>query len=219
MPHCDMANIACGMHASDPSTMHRCVELAVQHGVSVGAHPGYPDLAGFGRRDFPLSGQDLEACLLYQVGALEAICRAHNTQLDYVKPHGALYNKMMRDTETLETLLNTMQRYNPKLPLVVQAASVERNLQLKKQASQYGVTLWFEAFADRSYGDDGLLTPRDHAGAVHDSTEKITAQAREIIERACVTSLAGNLLQLEADTLCIHGDNPLCVQAVQQLRP
>lgn len=218
MPHIDMANIACGMHASDPATMHRCVELAVEHGVSIGAHPGYPDLAGFGRRDFPLYGRDLEACMLYQIGALEAICQAHGSRLEYVKPHGALYNKMMRDRDTLETLLVVMRRYNPSLPLVVQAGTVEGNNRLREQAQQHGVTLFFEAFADRRYGDDGLLIPRSQAGAVHQSVAAIAEQARQIIHRAEVQSLTGTVLKIDADTLCIHGDNPLCVEAVTQLR-
>ncbi|MBD2859840.1 5-oxoprolinase subunit PxpA [Spongiibacter sp. KMU-158] len=218
MPHIDMANIACGLHASDPVTMADCVALAVSHKVSIGAHPGYPDLLGFGRRDFPIEGKELESTVLYQLGALEGICRAHGAQLDYIKPHGALYNKMMRDAATFETLLNAVRCFNANLPLVIQAGSVEANARRREQADKLGVQLWFEAFADRSYENDGSLTPRTVEGAVHNSVEKIILQARQILNEGTVLSRQGDCLTLAADTLCLHGDNPLCVEAAPLIR-
>jgi 5-oxoprolinase (ATP-hydrolysing) subunit A len=218
MPFVDMANIACGMHASDPATMARTVALARQHGVSIGAHPGYPDLLGFGRREFALEGAELEACVLYQIGALDGICRAQGRRVEYVKPHGALYNKMMRDEATLDSLIAAVHRYDADLPLVVLGAGESANAALRARAARQGVELWFEAFADRAYGADGRLVPRTEPGAVHTDPERVIQQVREIVEQGQVSTPGGGKVALKADTLCLHGDNEQLLAAVGRIR-
>lgn len=218
MPFVDMANIACGMHASDPMTMARTVMLACRYGVSIGAHPGYPDLLGFGRREFALEGEELEACVLYQIGALDGICRAQGRRVEYVKPHGALYNKMMRDEATLDSMIVAVRRYGVDLPLVVLGAGESANAALRERAAVQGVELWFEAFADRAYGADGRLVPRIKPGAVHTDAERVIQQVREIVEQGQVSTLEGGTIPLQADTLCLHGDNEQLLAAVGRIR-
>lgn len=218
MPYVDMANIACGFHASDPATMAYTVALASEHDVSIGAHPGYGDLLGFGRRELALEGEELEACLLYQIGALDALCRARGRQVEYVKPHGALYNKMMRDSATLDSILAVMRAYDSRLPLVVLGGAQAANDRLRERAAKVGIALWFEAFADRAYDDSGLLVPRTQAGAVHTDSERVVQQVEEIVAEGWVTTLSGGRLRLDADTLCLHGDNEQVLDSVAQIR-
>ncbi|PSW11398.1 LamB/YcsF family protein [Photobacterium sanctipauli] len=215
MPYLDMANIACGMHASDPVVMKRTVQLAKQHGVTIGAHPGYPDLQGFGRRQMTMSNEELAAFFIYQLGALQAICQSESATLGYVKPHGALYNAMMKDDGVFQALLSGLKQYNPDLPLVVMA--VPDHARYQDLAATYGIQLWFEAFVDRAYDDDGRLTPRTAAGSSHTSLEKIEQQAVQLIEERSVTTLTGNKVAIHADTLCIHGDGPLSLPTAQLL--
>ncbi len=218
MPFVDMANIACGMHASDPATMARTVQLACRYDVSIGAHPGYPDLLGFGRRDVALEADELEACVLYQIGALDGICRAQGRRVEYVKPHGALYNKMMRDEATLDSMIAAVRRYDAGLPLVVLAAGESANAALRERAAAQGVELWFEAFADRAYDASGRLVPRTEPGAVHTDAERALRQVREIAEQGQVSTLGGGKIPLRADTLCLHGDNEQLLAAVGRIR-
>ncbi len=218
MPHVDMANIACGAHASDPVTMARTVALAVQHQVQIGAHPGYPDKEGFGRRPFPLHGAALSDHLLYQLGALDALCRRHQTHIQHIKPHGALYNLMMRDETVMKAIFEAAHSFDPTIPLVVQASSAQRNAQHRAHAAQHGISLMFEAFADRAYAANGLLVSRSEPGAVHSRVDDIVAQARELMNHAQVITQDGQRLNIEADTLCLHGDNPLSLAVAQALR-
>ncbi len=218
MSFVDMANIACGMHASDPATMARTVALACEHGVSIGAHPGYPDLLGFGRRELAMDGAELEACVLYQIGALDGICRAQGRRVEYVKPHGALYNRMMRDEATLDSLIAAVRRYDASLPLVVLGAGESANAALRARAQRQGVELWFEAFADRAYDASGRLVPRTEPGAVHTDPEQVICQVREIVEQGQVSTLGGGKIPLKADTLCLHGDNEQLLAAVARIR-
>lgn len=215
MPYLHMASIACGMHASDPTVMTRTVRLAKQHNISIGAHPGYADLQGFGRRYVSMAANELKALFIYQIGALQAICQSENTKLTYVKPHGALYNAMMKDDDVFTALLAGLQSYSTELPLVIMAVpDYERYQSL---ATTYSITLWFEAFVDRSYADDGRLTPRSQPGALLSSLEDIEKQALQLIEQQSVTTLKGNILPVHADTLCIHGDGPLALPTAKLL--
>ncbi|MBF3107583.1 5-oxoprolinase subunit PxpA, partial [Pseudomonas aeruginosa] len=153
MPLVDQANLACGFHAGDPLSMRRAVELAVRHGVSIGAHPAYPDLSGFGRRSLACSAEEVHAMVLYQIGALDAFCRSLGAQVAYVKPHGALYNDLVGDDELLRAVLDACAAYRKGLPLMVLAlADNGRELELADEAD---VPLLFEAFADRAYLPDG----------------------------------------------------------------
>lgn len=216
MPHVDLANVACGFHASDPHVIRKTVQLAQKHGVRVGAHPAYPDLVGFGRRSIACSPDEVEDLLLYQIGALAGICRAEGTQVHYVKPHGALYNDMVRDPDLFEAVVRAVRDFDPGLPLMTMAA--RDNSMEQAIARKYGVTLWFEAFADRAYDGQGRLVSRREPGAVHDDAATIIAQALAIARREPLTASDGSALVLTADTLCVHGDNNESISAVQSIR-
>jgi UPF0271 protein len=216
MPLVDQANLACGFHASDPLTMQRTVAMAVQHGVSIGAHPAYPDLLGFGRRHIACSAEEVTALVLYQLGALDAFCRAAGTEVAYVKPHGALYNDLVRDDALFNAVLMACASYREGLPLMVLAlADNSRERQLGQAA---GVPLIFEAFADRAYLADGQLAPRRLNGAVHHDPQRILQQALAIAQGEPFADIDGQPLQLRADSLCVHGDNADALAVLRRLR-
>ncbi len=216
MPLVDQANLACGFHASDPLTMQRTVALAVQHGVSIGAHPAYPDLLGFGRRHIACSAEEVTALVLYQLGALDAFCRAAGTEVAYVKPHGALYNDLVRDDALFNAVLMACASYREGLPLMVLAlADNSRERQLAQAA---GVPLIFEAFADRAYLADGQLAPRRLSGAVHHDPQRILQQALAIAQGEPFADIDDQPLQLRADSLCVHGDNADALAVLRRLR-
>ncbi|WP_252180365.1 5-oxoprolinase subunit PxpA [Endozoicomonas sp. 4G] len=215
MPYLNMANIACGMHASDPSVMMKTVRLAYEHQVSIGAHPGYADLQGFGRRHIAMAAEDLKALFIYQIGALQAICDSENTTLDYVKPHGALYNSMMKDDEVFMTLLQGLKSLKRPLPLVVMAVPDYQRYQAL--ADSMGIKLWFEAFADRTYDNDGRLVPRTMAGSSLTTLEEIKQQTDQIMTQGTVTTIEGKVIPIKVDTLCIHGDAPAALPTAKML--
>ncbi|MBD3897865.1 LamB/YcsF family protein [Halomonas sp. ML-15] len=216
MPYVDCANIACGFHASDPHVMRRTVALAVEHGVRIGAHPGYPDLMGFGRRSMACTPAEAEDLVLYQVGALAGICQAEGARLHYIKPHGALYNDMARDPALLEGVMRAVRAYDPALPLMLM--STADPAPSRQLAAQMGVTIWFETFADRAYDGNGHLASRRLPNAVHHDQATIVAQAVALAKGEPLTALDGTVLQLPSDTLCVHGDNPESVAAVRAIR-
>lgn len=216
MPLIDQANIACGYHAGDPQIMRRTVALAAQNGVQIGAHPAYPDLAGFGRRSMACSAQEVEDMLLYQIGALDGICRAEGARVRHVKPHGALYNDMMRQPTLLRAVMSALRLYDPSLPLLLMACG--DNSASAALAAELGVTLCFEVFADRAYDAAGMLVARALPGAVHHDTRQVVAQALHFARGEPITASDGSALSLRADTLCMHGDNPASVAAVRQIR-
>ena len=216
MPYVDQANIACGFHASDPLTMSKTVALAKLHNVTIGAHPAYPDLVWFGRRNMDIAPTELKALIQYQVGALQGICKAHGTQVTYVKPHGALYNTMMADFSVLETVMQAVSELDPTLVLMVMA--IPESDQVRALAEKYQLTLWFEAFSDRLYTDEGRLTPRKQSGAVHQTFDLIEQQVLQLSEQGALTTESGQLLAIQADTICVHGDGAHAVEAVQRIR-
>lgn len=216
MPFVDLANVACGFHAADPDTMRRTVQLAKRHGVSVGAHPAYPDLVGFGRRSLACSPAEIENMVLYQLGALDALCRPEGTRVSYIKPHGALYNDMMRDQHKLAAVMRAVAAFDARLPLMLMATANPAPAQTL--AARHGISLWFEAFADRAYDADGFLVSRSLPGAVHHQTAQILEQARRIATGAPLVANDGSELILQADTLCVHGDNPESIAAVKAIR-
>ena len=216
MPYIDMANIACGFHASDPLTMDLTVQMALERDVQIGAHPGYPDLLGFGRRDLHCSAEELKMMVIYQIAALDGICRVNGTAISYVKPHGALYNKMMLDRDILATVMNAVADYNPELALVV-LANGDREAILKL-AEQQKLRVLFEAFADRAYDDNGSLVKRNQPGAVLSDELQIERQVMEIVHEGKVTSLSGRAIPMQADTICVHGDNEHAVNAARHIR-
>jgi len=216
MPLIDCANIACGFHAGDPGVMRKTVELALASDVRIGAHPAYPDLVGFGRRSLACSSEEIADLLHYQIGALQGVCAAQGGRVDYVKPHGALYNDMMANPTVLRAVLAAVARYDATLPLVVLAMGDNRAVQAL--AAEYGVTLWFESFADRAYQADGSLVSRRLPGAVHHDVETIVAQALTLAQGRPLTAIDGSTLHVKSDTLCVHGDNVAALEAVQRIR-
>ncbi|WP_455924291.1 5-oxoprolinase subunit PxpA [Pseudomonas putida] len=216
MPFIDCANIACGFHAGDPGVMRRTVALALQHEVMIGAHPAYPDLQGFGRRSMACSEQEVEDMLHYQIGALDGICRAQGGRVRYVKPHGALYNDMMADPRTLRAVIRAVAAYDAKLPLMLMAT--RDNSAAQAIGDELGLTLWFEAFADRAYDSAGKLVSRSLPGAVHHDPQAVIDQALRLSRGQPLTASDGSELVLQAQTLCVHGDNASSVAAVRQIR-
>ncbi|SFM51680.1 5-oxoprolinase subunit PxpA [Marinobacter pelagius] len=216
MPHVDLANVACGFHASDPHVIRRTVRLAKQHDVKVGAHPSYPDLVGFGRRSIACSPDEVEDLVLYQIGALSGICQAEGTGIHYVKPHGALYNDMIKDPGLFEAVVKAVKDFDGNLPLMTMAScdtSMAREI-----ADRYGIKLWFEAFADRAYDGEGRLVSRRIPGAVHEDPDEILEQAVKIAKGEPLTAIDGSEIELNADTLCVHGDNNDSIAAIQSIR-
>ncbi|WP_085585051.1 MULTISPECIES: 5-oxoprolinase subunit PxpA [unclassified Pseudomonas] len=216
MPFIDCANIACGFHAGDPGIMRKTVSLALCHGVKVGAHPAYQDLVGFGRRSMAYSAQELQDILHYQIGALDGICRAQGGRVSYVKPHGAMYNDMMANPAQLRAVIQAVAAYDRALPLMLMAT--RDNSAAQQLGDEYGVTLWFEAFADRAYDNAGRLVSRQLPGAVHHDPETVVRQALTIARGESLVASDGSDLLLHADTLCVHGDNAASVAAVQRIR-
>ncbi len=215
MPHIDQANIACGFHGGDPLTIRNTLQLAAQHGVSVGAHPAYPDLVGFGRRSMALSAEEIIASLHYQIAALDGMAQSAGLSLAYVKPHGALYNDMMARHEVRLAIMQALANYHRPLPLMLQATPEAEDH--RTEANKLGLELLFEVFADRCYDDDGKLLSRRKPGAVHNRA-RMLAQVSQLIEQGSLTTVSGHTLALEADTLCVHGDNPEGVQAIREIR-
>ncbi|MCH8498750.1 MAG: LamB/YcsF family protein [Marinobacter sp.] len=216
MPYIHQANVACGFHASDPDTMARTVALATRYGVTIGAHPAYHDLVGFGRRSIPHTGAQVQALIWYQAGALSGICRAQGVDIGYIKPHGALYNDMMRDEPLLRAVLEAAAMFRKNLPVVL--AATPRWQQHQTLAAEYGVPVWFEAFADRAYDDTGALVPRTQPGAVYHDPEAILEQALSLHHKKGLRSITGTWLELPSDTLCVHGDNERSVAVVARIR-
>jgi len=216
MPYIDMANIACGMHASDPKVMRDTVQLANKHKVKIGAHPGYPDLQGFGRRHITMPGDELAALFIYQLGALQGICSSENTEICYVKPHGALYNDMMCNDEIFTTLVKALAQYDPTLPLMIMA--VPDKQRYIEMANKHNINLMFEAFSDRSYQKDGRLTSRSIPGSVHASIDAVLAQVNTLMQQGNVISICGETVPVDADTVCIHGDGKMALEIAKKIR-
>jgi UPF0271 protein len=216
MPLIDMASIACGFHASDPLTMERTVQMALAEDVVIGAHPGYPDLLGFGRRDLELHPRELKAGLVYQLAALDGICRVNGTRIQYVKPHGALYNKMMRDDTTMAVVMEAVRDLAPDCPLVVLATPEAEEIRAKGREND--IEIWFEAFSDRAYDDEGRLVNRSQAGAVHQELEAIGKQVEQIMSDQSVTTLSGKRIPIQADTICVHGDSQHALDSARHIR-
>lgn len=214
IPLLDMANIACGFHASDPEHMSKTVALCLKHKVTIGAHPGYPDLQGFGRRSMAMESNTVTQLVLYQVGALKAIAEHQGGKVTYIKPHGALYNDMMSSPEIFNALLSAAQSLS--LPLMVLATREHQHYQAL--AADKGVSVMFEGFADRSYLNSGLLAPRSMDNAVLHQQDQILTQADAFIARAPIKTLDGKSVTLTIDTLCVHGDNQASIDVAKALR-
>lgn len=215
MPHIDQANIACGFHAGDPLVMQKTLELAKAHDVTVGAHPGYPDLVGFGRRSMNCSIDEIIALVTYQVAAIDGVAKSLGLELEYVKPHGALYNDMMVKESVRKAILTALSNYHRPLKLMLQATP--QIAQHRAEAKIFNIEVLSEAFADRCYADDGKLLARSQTGAVHNKDMMLT-QVKQLKEQGSVTTVNGHVLALNVDSLCVHGDNIEGVQAIEAIR-
>ncbi|MCM3225683.1 UPF0271 protein [Terribacillus saccharophilus] len=207
------ANIACGFHAGDHNVMLETVKAAAELGVGIGAHPGFPDLAGFGRREMKLSPKEIYNLVVYQVGAIQGAAKACGTYVQHVKPHGALYNMASKDSAIAEAIATAVYAVDPKLVLFGLAGS-----ELVRAGEKAGLSVAQEVFADRTYQADGTLTPRSQANAmIHDVTVAVNRVIR-MIQEGKVTAVDGTDIAIQADTICVHGDEPEALQFVQQLR-
>ncbi|MGK0441995.1 MAG: UPF0271 protein [Pseudohongiellaceae bacterium] len=215
MPHIHQANIACGFHAGDPLVMQRTLALAKKYGVMVGAHPSYPDLMGFGRRSMTCSHDEIRAFVFYQLSAMDGMAKSIGIEMEYAKPHGALYNDMMAKADVRKSIMEAVADFHAPIKLILQATPQAD--EHKVEAAELGLALWFEAFADRCYDDDGKLLSRAKEGAVH-SKEKMLAQVGQLCDEGAITTVSGHTLSLQVDTLCVHGDNPEGVQAIETIR-
>jgi len=207
------ANIACGFHAGDPATMHKTVQLAIEKGVAVGAHPSLPDLQGFGRRAMNISPDEAYDLIVYQVGALAGFARALGGKLSHVKPHGALYNMAVMDRKLAQAIAEGVKDIDPTLVLFGLASS-----ELVRAGEDAGLTVANEVFADRTYQANGSLTPRTQPNAMIRDVDASIEHVRRMVEDGKVRSLQGTEVPVRADTLCIHGDEPTALDFVLKIR-
>ena len=213
IPHLTSANVACGFHAGDPGVMRATVELAREHGVAVGAHPGFPDPEGFGRRELQFSPADVEDFVAYQVGSLAAIAASLGVRLQHVKPHGALFNMAVRDADLAEAIARA-------------AAVIDRTLilfglpnsEIVSAGVRAGLRTAGEGFADRAYQHDGTLVPRQHEGAVIHDRRTVVERAVRMVRERVVETVDGGILPLLVDTICVHGDTPGAADLASNLR-
>lgn len=207
------ANIACGFHAGDPTTLLRTCRAAAERGVAIGAHVSYHDLAGFGRRFVDVHPDDLAADVLYQIGALDGIARACGTRVSYVKPHGALYNTIAHDRAQAHAVIEALQALGGELPLVVLAGSP-----LAGWARQAGLTVIEEAFADRGYTPQGTLVSRREPGAVLHDAQAVADRMLQLVTQGTVPAVDDSTVRVRADSICVHGDSPGAVAMARAVR-
>jgi UPF0271 protein len=213
MPHITSANIACGAHAGDPVVMRRTVRLAKAAGVAIGAHPGFADLQGFGRREMAVDPAEIEASLIAQIGALAAIVRAEGVALQHVKPHGALYNMAARDRPLADAIARAIAAVDATLILFGLP-----NSPMIEAGRAAGLRVAAEGFADRAYEPDGALTPRSRDGAVIHDVEAVVARALRMAADGVVLTSTGREVSLRIDTICVHGDTPGAPELARRIR-
>ncbi len=212
IPLISSANIACGFHAGDPSVMRTTVQLAVEHGVGIGAHPGFPDLAGFGRRNMTMPADELCDSIIYQVGALTAFAQLFDSTIRHVKPHGALYNMAANDEELAKVIVGALLKLNPELILFgLSGAGI---LDVARAA---GLRVAREVFADRAYNEDGTLVSRTQEGAVISNSELVAERVLKMARERKVTTITGKEIELEFDTVCVHGDTAGAVEHARKI--
>jgi len=205
------ANIACGFHAGDPACMRRTVRLAEEHGVGVGAHPGFPDLRGFGRRNLAATPEEVRDDVVYQIGALTPFTTAR--KLQHVKPHGALYNMAVVDPKLARAICEAVLEADPDLILVLLAGSGWAEM-----ADEMGLKVAREAFADRALNADGTLVPRSKPGSVLHDVDEVVERSLRLVTEGTVKAVTGETVPVRADTICLHGDNPAAVKLAAALR-
>ncbi|MGQ9824292.1 MAG: LamB/YcsF family protein [Desulfotomaculales bacterium] len=211
--HISSANVACGFHAGDPRVMERTVALAKKYGVAVGAHVGYPDLAGFGRREMRLSYEEARTDIIYQIGALFAFCRAARVPLCHVKPHGAMYNMANKEAFLARAIVDAISAVDGELLLFAQSGSL-----LAATARKAGLRVVSEVFADRAYREDGTLADRSTPGSVIEDPQKALQRVLRMVFHGKVETINGQDISVKAQTICVHGDNPNSLALVVALR-
>jgi len=207
------ANIACGFHAGDATIMRKTAQMAIEHNVAIGAHPAFPDLQGFGRRNMQLSPQEIYDICIYQIGAMFGTVKALGGKLHHVKPHGALYNMAAKDAAFAKAIAEAAKSIDPDLIFYGLSGSY-----LISEAEKIGLRTASEVFADRTYQNDGSLTPRTQSNALIESTQEAVNQVIMMIEKQCVISTGGKEVPLKADTVCIHGDGNHALQFAEELK-
>ncbi len=212
-PHITSTNIACGMHAGDPYHIQKTIEMAIAQGVQIGAHPGYPDLQGFGRRVIPMSAEELSASIKFQVAALKGMVESAGGQLKYVKPHGALYNEMAINEKEASTVVKAIKSIGPNLMIMGLAGS-----HVKQIVEAEGMTFIAEAFADRRYEADGKLMSRAKENSVIHNAQDAVNQVLSVVKNGYTQTLNGEKVELQAQSFCIHGDNPHAVEILKAIK-
>ncbi|WP_433742570.1 LamB/YcsF family protein [Falsibacillus pallidus] len=212
MKYITSANIACGFHAGDAMVMKKTVQLAKEASVKIGAHPGFPDLQGFGRRQMGLSSEEIYSITLYQLGALEGFLRSHSLKLNHIKPHGALYNMAADHAPSANAIAKAVNDFDRSLIFYGLSGS-----ELTRAAEAYGLSVGYEVFADRTYMPDGKLTPRTHEKALISNLDQAVAQSLQIITEQKVTSVDGTIIPMKGTTICLHSDGPGALELAKRL--
>ncbi len=212
IPYVNSANVACGFHAGDPPVMERTVALCKKYGAAVGAHPGFPDLQGFGRRRLKMSPAEVKACVQYQIGALGAFCDAQGVPLHHVKPHGALYNMAAKDRALADAIAAAVKESAPEAVLLGLSGS-----EMLKAAEAIGLRTASEVFADRGYRPDGSLVPRGEPGAMIEDEDEAIARVIRMVKEGRVTARDGSDIAIRPDSVCVHGDGPKALVFVQKI--
>lgn len=205
------ANVACGFHAGDPQSMQYTVELAEKHGVAIGAHPAFPDLQGFGRRNMSVTPTEARNDVAYQIGALQAFTKSH--RLQHVKPHGAMYNMAVNNTDLAKAINEAVLETDPGMIIIVLAGSIWANL-----AREMGLKVAEEAFADRALNADGTLVPRTQRGSIIHDLQEVVERSVQMVTEGKVKAITGEYVSIKADTLCLHGDTPGAVEMAKAVR-
>lgn len=213
IPLITSANVACGFHASDPVVMKKTIEMANGAGIRVGAHPGYPDLMGFGRRNMNVSPAEAKAYTLYQIGALDAFCKASGAKMQHVKPHGAFYNMAAKDYKLARGICEAIAEYDPELILMALSGS-----EMIRAAQDCGLRAASEVFADRAYEEDGSLVSRTKERAMITDENEAIARVIRMVKEQKVTSITGKDISLKADSICVHGDGANALAFVAKIR-
>lgn len=213
IPFISSANVACGFHASDPVVMRKTVEMAGKSGVCVGAHPGFPDLMGFGRRNMKISPAEAKAYIQYQMGALSAFCRACGVKLAHVKPHGAFYNMAGKDYDLAKAICEGIAEFDGSLILLALSGS-----EMIRAAKDTGIRAASEVFADRAYEEDGSLVARSKPNSMITDEEEAIRRVVRMAKEGKVTSVTGKDIPIQADSVCVHGDNAKALEFVQKIR-
>ncbi|MBT8365338.1 MAG: 5-oxoprolinase subunit PxpA [Deltaproteobacteria bacterium] len=216
IPLISSANIACGFHAGDPAVMKRTISIAKENGIAIGAHPGFPDLIGFGRRSMDASLEEIQDYVIYQVGALQGFAAAQRLKLQHVKPHGALYNMAVQNPAIWDAVAQALAAVDPHLILFVLAGSNRKDLEAI--GARHGIRIAFEFFGDRAYNPDGSLVSRKEPGAVIHDHKAVAEKVLKMIKEGRVVCKDGSEIDMAADTICVHGDNPAALALVKNIR-